>query len=265
MSSPDREGGSVFFRNHQALWREDGMSGSDSNYRILISPRGRNVYLKISLPDGLTVSVPRGFDLSRIPAILEKKRKWIEARLRRLSALSDPAARAPLAVSPDKIELPALGESWRIEYLSTNTRRIGVTVEQPGQLTVYGAIADHDACLEVLKRWLRRRTREEIVPWLVLLAGQCGFTCGEVLVRGQKTRWASCSSKGTIALSYKLLFLERHLVRYVLLHELCHTVCMDHSPRFWTLLGRFEPECKAFRRRMREDWKQIPAWVETRG
>ena len=174
-------------------------------------------------------------------------------------------ARAPLAVRPDTIELPALGESWRIDYLPTNTRRIGVMMEQPGRLTVYGAVADHGACLAVLKRWLKRRTREELVPWLAMLAGQGGFTFNEVLVRGQKTRWASCSSKGTISLSYKLLFLERHLVRYVLLHELCHTVCMNHSPRFWTLLSRYEPECRAIRRRMRDDWKRVPVWVEDTG
>jgi len=174
-------------------------------------------------------------------------------------------ARAPLAVRPDTIELPALGESWRIDYLPTNTRRVGVMMEQPGRLTVYGAVADHGACLAVLKRWLKRRTREELVPWLAMLAGQGGFTFNEVLVRGQKTRWASCSSKGTISLSYKLLFLERHLVRYVLLHELCHTVCMNHSPRFWTLLSRYEPECRAIRRRMRGDWRRVPVWVEDTG
>jgi predicted metal-dependent hydrolase len=241
------------------------MSGPDSNYRILTSPRGRNVYLKVSARDGLTVVIPRGFDLDGLPAILEKKRNWIESHLKRFTGLPEAVARAPLAGPPDTIELPALGESWRIEYLPTNTRRIGVVMEPTGRLTVYGAVADHDACRAVLKRWLRRRTREALVPWLALLAEQGGFTFSEVLVRGQKTRWASCSSKGTIALSYKLLFLERHLVRYVLLHELCHTVCMNHSLRFWTLLSRFEPECRALRRRMREDGKQVPVWVEDRG
>jgi len=241
------------------------MSAPDTDYRILTSPRGRNVYLKISARDGLTVVIPRGFDLRRLPAILEKKRNWIESHLQRFTESSGAVARAPLAVPPDTIELPALGESWRIEYLPTNTRRIGVMMGQPGRLTVYGAVADHDACRAVLKRWLQWRTREGLVPWLALLAEQGGFTFNEVLVRGQKTRWASCSSKGTIALSYKLLFLDRHSVHYVLLHELCHTVCMNHSLRFWTLLSRFEPECRALSRRMREDSKQVPAWVEDRG
>ncbi len=182
--------------------------------------------------------------------------------IQRCTELSEAIAQASLSDPPDRIELPALGETWRIEYLPTNTRRIGVMMENPGRLTVYGAVADYGACRAVLKRWLKQRTREELVPWLALLAEQGSFAFNEVLIRGQKTRWASCSSKGTIALSYKLLFLERHVVRYVLLHELCHTICMNHSLRFWKLLSRFEPECRAIRRKMRADWKQVPAWVE---
>lgn len=242
--------------------RLPSVKGAGGDYRIRTSPRGRNVYLKISARDGLTVTVPRGFDFSRLPAILEKKRNWIETHLLRFSETSGAIARAPLAAPPDAIELPALGEWWRIEYLPTKTRRIGVMMEEPGRLTVYGAVADHDACRAALKTWLRRRTLDALVPWLDRLAEQEGFQFNDVLVRGQKTRWASCSSKGTISLSYKLLFLDRHLVRYILLHELCHTVCMNHSLKFWTLLSRLEPECRVMRRQMREAGKRVPAWVE---
>jgi predicted metal-dependent hydrolase len=238
------------------------MSGQETKYRIQTSPRGRNVCLKLSVHDGLTVVVPRGFDLRRIPAILEKKRRWIETHLQRFAGISEAISHAPLVALPEVITLPALGESWLIEYLPMKTRRIGIMMEKPVRLIVYGAVADPDACRAVLIQWLKRRTREELVPWLSRLAGENGFRFSEVLIRGQKTRWASCSSKGTISLSYKLLFLDRDSVRCVLLHELCHTVLMNHSHRFWTLLCGLEPECKAIRKRMRDGWKQVPVWVE---
>lgn len=238
------------------------MSVPEVAYRIQTSPRGRNVCLKVSGRDGLTVVVPRGFDLRRIPAILERKRSWIETHLQRFAGISEAVSRVPLVTLPEAIALPALGESWHIVYLPAKTRRIGVMATPSGRLTVYGAVADHDACREVLIKWLKYRTREELVPWLHRLAGQNGFRFSEVLIRGQKTRWASCSANGTISLSYKLLFLERDLVRCILLHELCHTVQMNHSRRFWTLLSRLEPDCQAIRKRMRDGWKQVPAWAE---
>jgi predicted metal-dependent hydrolase len=243
--------------------------GARIDYRVRISPRARNLRLSLSPRDGLTVVAPRGYDVRRIPAIVEKKRLWIETHLRRFAAAAEADAagtdaRKTAALLPESIELPALGESWRVEYQPTNTRAVGVIVEQPGWITVYGAVSDHNACREALKRWLSLRAREELVPWLVRLAGQNGFKFKEALIRGQKTRWASCSSKGTINLSFKLLFLERDWVRCVLLHELCHTVCMNHSPRFWALLSGMEPECRAIQKGMREGWRRVPAWLEER-
>ncbi len=165
---------------------------------------------------------------------------------------------------PTTLDLPALGESWCVEYHPANTRFVGVMTPQPGRLTVYGAVHDRGACTEALKRWLCLRTREEIVPWLDRLAVQHGFRFREALIRGPKTRWASCSPKGAINLSFKLLFLERDWVRCVLLHELCHTVCMNHSSRFWKLLSRLDPECRAIHKAMCEGWKRVPAWLEER-
>lgn len=234
------------------------------DYRVRRSARARNVHLKLSARDGLTVVIPVHFDVRRIPAIIEKKREWIESCLRRFGDIATAVAPARIPVLPSQIELPALGESWAVEYRPAKTQVVGVIVAGPGQLTVYGAVHDRDACREALKSWLRLRTREEFVPWLDRLAKRGGFTFGDCHVRGQKTRWASCSSKGTISLSYKLLFLERDCVRFVLLHELCHTVLMNHSKEFWMLLRRLEPECAVIRKRMRDAWKRVPEWVEER-
>jgi predicted metal-dependent hydrolase len=232
------------------------------DYRIRRSARARTVRLHLSAKDGLTVVVPLNFNLRRIPVIVEKKREWIEKNRRRLADITATGSRLPAAALPEEIALPALGESWSGDYQPAKTRMVGVIVDQPGRIVVYGAVHDRDACRGVLKLWLQRRTREELVPLLARLAEENGFTFGEVFIRGQKTRWASCSSRGTISLSFKLLFLDRDAVRCVLLHELCHTVLMDHSPRFWALLGGYEPGYKAINKRMREGWKQVPAWVE---
>jgi hypothetical protein len=80
-------------------------------------------------------------------------------------------------------------------------------------------------------------------------------------IRGQRTRWGSCSGRGTISLNWHLLFLTPEQVRYVLLHELCHTVELNHSPRFWRLLQQHQPDSEVLRQVMRRAWQDLPAWL----
>lgn len=236
-------------------------TGDPVEYRIRRSPRARNVRLQLSAREGLTVVIPQRFDVRRVPAIVDGKRDWIEATLKRFAEAPESPCQ-PEAARPETLVLAALGESWSIEYRPMKTRRIGVIVDRPGWVTVYGSLDDPGACREALRRWLHQRTRQELVPRLARLAAEKGFEFSEARIRGPKTRWASCSSGKVINLSYKLLFLDWGSVRCILLHELCHTVFMNHSRQFWELLGRFEPEYKAIHKRMRGGWRQVPAWVE---
>ncbi|MDR0682018.1 MAG: M48 family metallopeptidase [Dysgonamonadaceae bacterium] len=85
---------------------------------------------------------------------------------------------------------------------------------------------------------LRLEARLYLPKQLERLAKEHGFKYNAVRIQKSKTRWGSCSSKATINLSLYLMLLPAHLIEYVLLHELCHTVQMDHSPAFWALLDK---------------------------
>ena len=80
-------------------------------------------------------------------------------------------------------------------------------------------------------------------------------------MRGQRTCWGSHSSTGTISLNYCLLFLDPAHLRYVMIHELCHGRYMNHSTRFWRLVGRFEPDYRRLDKDLNHCWKRIPTWL----
>jgi predicted metal-dependent hydrolase len=111
-----------------------------------------------------------------------------------------------------------------------------------GLLAVAGGPAHHagppralDAIAD-LQHWLKREARRHLPDWLALVAEDTGHRYQRVSVRLQRSRWGSCSSRGTISLNAKLLMLPR-MRRYVLVHELCHTLHMNHSPAFWDKLA----------------------------
>lgn len=79
-----------------------------------------------------------------------------------------------------------------------------------------------------------------------------GYTPTAIRVRDQKTRWGSCSRRGSLSFSYRLLFLPENLRDYIVVHELCHLKEFNHSSRFWALVAHVIPEYKALRSELRK-------------
>ena len=92
-----------------------------------------------------------------------------------------------------------------------------------------------------LERWYRRQAREEVAPRLDAACARAGSRYTGLTIRGQKTRWASCSSKGAMSFNWRLLLAPPEILDYVVEHEVCHLEVMDHSPRFWRLLASRSP------------------------
>jgi predicted metal-dependent hydrolase len=214
----------------------------------------------MSVRDGLVVVVPRNFDEDLIDDIVESKRAWILRNQARLAENAKFLVPEAAGAAPHQITLRAIGQEWGVDYRRTAASTV-TTVERSGQrLLVYGRVDDAPATRAALRRWLSRKTREHIVPWLLRLADERGLPVSRVVVRAQRTRWASCSARKTISLNARLLFLHEHLVRYVLLHELAHTVEMNHSARYWALLRSLDGDLETADSELRSAWRLIPEW-----
>lgn len=91
---------------------------------------------------------------------------------------------------------------------------------------------------------LKAQALRELPPRLLELAAQHGLTVHRISIRGQRSRWGSCSPKGHIALNYRLMLMPPHVREYILIHELMHLKQADHSRRFWR---HVEAACPGFR------------------
>jgi predicted metal-dependent hydrolase len=226
------------------------------------------VRLSLSQEQGLVVVVPPGFDLSRVPEILEAQGAWIERATRRVAA----ARRAPAAsVLPAELVLPGAGEVWRVACQRLDGARQITLRADPSrrELVVSGAIppdgGDPEPVHALLRRWLRHRAEQVMLPMLRALALEVGVGFERMSVRLQRTRWGSCSASGSISLNAKLLFVPAELVRYVMIHELCHIRHPNHSQAFWREVLGHDPRCLAHRGALRLASRYVPAWVACSG
>jgi len=235
-------------------------------YSIQESLRAKCVRVKVSLYDGrVVVVVPQGFDREQVPGILREKQSWIERAQQKVNEQRELAGTNGSSDLPESVLLRAVEEAWAVRYDPAPTPG-RVSYKKSGDvLLVRGDVENSQLCRLALQHWVKRKARADLIPWLSKLSGELDLPMERVLVRSQRSRWGSCSRRRAISLNQKLLFVPPPLVRYVFLHELCHTVHFDHSPAFWAFLAQREPRWKALDEELDMAWRYVPLWASSPG
>jgi len=220
-------------------------------------PRAKRVLVKLIPGKGLEVVTPKRFDTRRVPAILNEKRRWIERTRDRLHADGiDLSGESPGL--PESIRFEATGREYAVGYVD-RPGRISIAENGP-RLMVSGPADDMDGKLEGLQRFTSNKAREFLLPRLNRMSRELNMPYEAMRVRRQRTRWGSCSARGTISVNAKLLFLPLELVDHLLLHELCHTRHLNHSKAYWSLVASHEPDFERLERELQHANRLVPAW-----
>jgi len=225
-------------------------------------PRARRILVKLVPGRGLVVVVPRGYRRSAVGDILAEKRNWIE-RTRDALAERGVDLSGRLPEPPQNIEYRAAERSHPVDYLDRPGRT--TVTANAGRLLVRGPLADTPAILRALQSFTVKRAREFALPRLDGLSRRIALPYAALRLRRQRTRWGSCSARGTISLNAKLLFLPPELVDQLLLHELCHTRHLNHSPAYWALVERHQPDRRRLEHELSRGGKYVPAWFAWEG
>ncbi len=214
-------------------------------YRIRRSDRARRARIQVSA-EGVEVVVPRRLSIKDVEPFVEEKRPWIERTLRRMRQAE---AEHPPTLLEDGGEVPFLGERLRLRVQVEPARSRPHVARRGDALHVKVADAGSGALRDALEGWYRRRARDEVADRLDAASARAKTPYTTLQIRGQRTRWASCSSTGAMSFNWRLLLAPPEILDYVIEHEVVHLEVHDHSERFWTELEQRVPDYKA-----REKW-----------
>jgi predicted metal-dependent hydrolase len=197
------------------------------------------------------VVVPRGVAPNVVKAFVARNTSWIDRKVAEMGRIAGPALQMP-----ESVEFAATGERIRVQWRQSSER----SWRQEQNLLIVEA-KDLAAAYVVLREWLLSAARDRLVPMIAALAQQLGCSLTGVIIRRQRTRWGSCSSRGSVSLNCALMFMQPEVVRYLMIHELSHLAQMNHSERFWRTVEHHEPNYRALDRQLTAGWRGVPAWV----
>ena len=237
---------------HEILFRH---AVPDDLVVVRLSSRAKRLVFKWSVKKGVEIVIPHGADSSWVAEMTQNRIPWIRSAQQFVRE-----GRSQL--NPTRIDLKALGETWSADYVSVDEIRNGLLVSGERTLTVGEDPKDVFHVARKLQGWFHQKARASLIPWLASLADGRGLRFNKTYVKNQTSLWGSCSKKRNINLNRNLLFIPKHLVEYVLHHELTHLEHLNHSKRFWSTFTRVLPDCWELRRELRSlRPNDIPLWA----
>jgi predicted metal-dependent hydrolase len=218
-----------------------------TEYSLRRSPRARRVRVSVESDGTVRVTLPRRAPARAAEEAVEELAPWIARQRRALARAVDEIPRTPGTAPFLGAELELVPEPGR-----TRVHRRGDALLVPGGRE--GGAPLGPAAVEALERWYRRTARAEIGARLDAAVARAGTRYASLTIRGQRTRWASCSAAGAMSFNWRLLLAPPAVLDYVIEHEVCHLEVLDHSPRFWALLESRVP-----------GWREPAAWLRRYG
>lgn len=225
------------------------------------SQRGRRLRISVCGRTGVTVILPTRGSWDTAQAFLQEKASWVEQQLNRYAALAEKRAATLEPLFPDAIVLPALNRQLTLQYKTTADAQIRIDSISENCLQVCGPVEIPEQVHAALRDYLRTLAQQVLPKWFSQVAQEVKISYERLCIRSQRTRWGSCSARGTITLNDNLLFLAEDLVRHVMIHELCHRIEPNHSARFWALVHSHDPATQTHRGALREALWTIPSWA----
>lgn len=233
-------------------FREIQYSGSDWPIVRFIK-RKRQKYIRIRVADEhITVSAPWYSSLKEMENFLMEKQQWVDNTLRKIS-VNKRQLDTLREKNGNKILLrgvwkPLIHNPWdkngRWQFIEQDDRVLYGTPDgrrrPPDPDTIY--------------QFYRRLADTEIRQRLMRQAAELPFSFEKVFIRSQKTKWGTCSSQGNLSFNWRLIKCPMFVLDYLIIHELCHTVHMNHSGEFWKLVGRHCP-----------DYERAKLWIREHG
>ena len=219
------------------------LEGQPVNYILHRSHGRRRISLSID-ERGLRVGAPLRASLREIERVLLDHAPWVIRKLGEWNAKRAPSRRWDTGETLAYLGLPlkldvTYGTS---EVLRTHTH---LQIRTPDRsAAAVAALARH---------WLRGQAFAHFHQRIEYFRTHVTLEPVAMRLSNARSRWGSCHASGRISLNWRLIHLPQHLIDYVVVHELAHLREMNHSPRFWAVVGAVIPDYTARRREIRRE------------
>jgi hypothetical protein len=212
--------------------------------------RAKHIRITISAHTGVVVTIPTRIKRYINPeAFLREKQEWVLRQLERIGPVVPPTPARLTNGTTVNLE----GHPYTFRMYKNSIWKPQVELSG-SELLLHLPLSFNGDPKETVKEWIRARAAHKIQLEVDRQAPRIGVPYSRITIRDQKTKWGSCSRKGNLSFNWRLILFPPRVLRYVVIHELCHLRHFNHSDRFWEMVEKFEP-----------NYRDSVAWLKEHG
>lgn len=226
------------------------IQGQTFDYTIRESKRAKRINIRVDAKTGIEVIYPVGVRQPTAKELLTSNQAWL------LQSIDKVQARAEAQFTREYTHgaiFPYLGEDYALNIIrKTHGTRITVKLrESTLDVSIPPAIKPREKVEEIksaIERFYRKQAKDYLSQRTQEIADELGFQFERITIKNQKTRWGSCSTGRNLNFNLRLMMTPPDAIDYIIIHELCHLVHMNHSKAFWNLVAKYNPTYKVWRK-----------------
>ncbi len=230
--------------------KEFTYKGKIYEYTIVRSKR-KTFAISIGTEKGIVVKIPLYFPAEDIEKLVIEKAEWIAEKYEQME---EQEQKKPVHHFESGETFYFRGTSLILNLIINPDRKRIMVKKQAGTLLVVSPNAEKTVIRAAIEKWYRERAREVITDKVIYYQRFVGKNVGEIRIKEQKSRWGSCSSQANLNFNWKIVMAPDEIIDYLVVHELCHLLHMNHSKQFWNSVGNIIP-----------DYKEREKWLKEKG
>lgn len=229
-----------------------------------VSARARNIRIEVPSAEAVVLVIPRWASRRQAREFLDSRRDWIaqkQAELKLRHAHHPVDARRLRWDGRDQFPLRGVDLPLRLTPATLRSFKLRIEPDAIELFCPPARLADREALARALREALKHEALQDARRLLTEEAARLGVSFEGPRIADQKTLWGSCASSGLISLSWRLVLAPPAVFRYVVIHELCHRLHLDHSEAFWARVAQQMPDYETHYRWLREHGARLHLYL----
>jgi len=217
----------------------------------LIRSKRKNVSISVEPNSNVRVKAPINISDDEVLEVVKGKSRWITQKLFEIREIETRRYRRAYVNGET---FTYLGRRYSLQLVDDESIKIPVVKFYRGKLYVTTSTRDEAIIRTAIVGWYKEKAKEKIPERVTYYEKFFLEKRGDIIVKEQKKRWASCTKDGTLMFNWKDIIAPANILDYIIVHEMCHLRYMNHSKEFWEMLGRVLP-----------DYERRKEWLKNNG